>query len=144
MKKKSGFTIVELLLSVAVIMIFAGVTLPLYYRLQIQSDLDTTVHTLVRSIRRAQILAQAVKEDSKWGIRMNVGEITIFKGNSYAGRDSDFDEVFAIPTTVAFSGLQEVTFAKFTGKPQQTGTITCSTSNANKSITLNAKGILSY
>lgn len=144
MKKLKGFTILEFLLSIAAISIFAGITFPIYYSLQIQSNLDTTVHTTVRSLRRAQFLAQAVKEDSKWGIKLANSKITLFKGDSYAARDNSFDEIFDIPNTVSFSGVNEVTFTKFTGAPQQTGTITIISPNSTKSITLNAKGILAY
>lgn len=144
MRKEKGFTLVEFLISIAVLMIFAGVSIPLYYSLQMQNNLDTTVHTVVRSLRRAQLFSQAVKEDSDWGVRLDAGTITIFKGDSYANSESEFEEVFSTPAVVSFSGVQEVIFTKFSGKPQQTGTITCNSSSGNKSITLNVKGILAY
>lgn len=143
--KNAGFTLIELLLSISVIMIIAGMSAPIYQSFQVRNDLDIATVTIAQSLRRAEVLAQAVDGDTNWGVDIRTGSITVFKGASYATRDTAFDELFDVPTSITPSGASEVVFAKFTGVPQTTGTITL-TSNANETriITINAKGTVSY
>lgn len=145
LQARQGFTLIELLLSVSVIMIIAGMSVPIYQSFQVRNDLDIAAVTIAQSLRRAQVQAQAVDSDTNWGVDIRTGSITVFKGVSYATRDTAFDELFDVPTSITPSGASEVVFAKFTGAPQTTGTITL-TSNANetRAITINAKGTVDY
>lgn len=143
--KNAGFTLMEGLLSIAVIAIIGGISIPIYQSFQVRNDLDIAIVSTVQTLRRAQVLAQAVDGDTSWGISVLSGSIILFKGASYAARDTAFDEVFEVPASITPSGLSEIVFTKFTGLPQTTGTITL-TSNANetRTITINTKGIVSY
>ncbi len=140
-----GFTILEVLLSIATITIIAGIIIPVYESFQVRNDLDIAAVEIAQSLRRSQALSQAVDGDISWGIKIQSGSIVVFKGASYATRDATFDELFDMPTSITPSGVSEVVFAKFTGLPQTTGTITL-TSNANetRNIIINAKGMVSY
>lgn len=140
-----GFTLLEMLLSVAAIAIIAGIGIPVYQSFQNRNDLDVAAETLAQTLRRAQILSQAVDGDTSWGLYAQSGSITLFKGASYASRESAFDEAFDVPTSITLTGVSEIVFTKFTGLPQATGTITL-TSNIGetRNVTLNAKGTVSY
>jgi prepilin-type N-terminal cleavage/methylation domain-containing protein len=143
--KRSGFTLLEVLLSIALIAVMAGVTIPVYISSQVRNDLDIATVEIVQTLRRGQILAQAVDGDTSWGMRVASGSITLFKGASYAARDSAFDEIFEVPTNIAPSGITEVVFSKFTGLPQTAGTITLTSStNETRNIVINQKGMVSY
>lgn len=143
--KNDGVTLIEVLLSIAAITIIAGISVPIYQSFQVRNDLDIAATTVAQTLRRAQVLSQAVDGDTDWGILVRSGSITIFKGTSYAARDNSLDEVFEVPTSITPSGVQEIVFSEFTGLPQPTGTITL-TSNANETrdITINSKGTVSY
>ena len=136
---------IEVMLSLAIIAVLAGISTPIYQSFQVRNDLDIAAVTIAQSMRRAQTLSQAVDGDTTWGVDIQSGSITVYKGVSYAGRDATFDELFDMPTSVTPSGLGGVVFAKFTGLPQITGTITL-TSNASevRSIVVNSKGMISY
>jgi len=142
---KRGFTIVEMLLSIALVTIIAGIGVPIYQSLQVRNDLDVAVDSFVQSARRAQVLARASDGDTNWGVYATSSTIAIFKGASYAGRDSDYDEVFLVPTSITPSGVQEIVFEKFIGLPQTTGTTTL-TSNTNevRTIHTNDQGTFTY
>ena len=140
-----GFTIIEVMLSLAIIAVLAGISTPIYQSFQVRNDLDIATVTIAQSMRRAQVLSEAVDGDTTWGVDIRSGSITLYKGVSYAGRDTTFDELFDMPTSITPSGLGGIVFAKFTGLPQTTGTITL-TSNANetRTITINSKGTVAY
>lgn len=140
-----AFTVLEVMLSLAAIAVIAGIALPIYQSFQVRNDMDIAATTIAQSCRRAAVLAQASDGDMSWGVRMQSGSITLFKGASYATRDAAFDEFFAVPTSITPSGLSEIVFAKFTGIPTATGTTTLTSStNETRTITLNAKGTVSY
>ncbi|OGY44746.1 MAG: hypothetical protein A3B89_01420 [Candidatus Buchananbacteria bacterium RIFCSPHIGHO2_02_FULL_40_13] len=142
--KITGFTLLEMLLSIAVIAIIAGIGVPVYQSFQVRNDLDLAVNTVAQSLRRAQLLSQAVEGDMTWGVYVGNNKITIFKGASYFSRDIGFDEVFDLAKTITPSGNQEIIFNKFTGWPQSSGTLILTTINDSKTITINAKGLVSY
>lgn len=142
--RSRGFTLLELLLTVALISVLAGFSLPVYRTLMTKNDLDIAAVTVAQTARRAQVLSQAVDGDTSWGLKVQSGSIVIFKGTSYAARDTAFDETFDVPTSITPSGTTEYIFSKFTGFPQVTGTATLTTSNDTRTVTINEKGMVSY
>lgn len=145
LQKIKGFTFIEILLVVALISITAGISIPIYQSFQTRNDLEISGITIAQTLRRAQLLSQAVDGDISWGVNITVGNITLFKGESFSLRYAEFDEVFSMPTSISVSGLEEIIFEKFTGEPQNTGTTTLtSINNEKRSININSKGTISY
>ena len=143
--KNDGFTLIEVLLSTAVIAIIAGISIPIFQSFQVRNDLDIATVEIAQSARRAQALSGAVDGDTSWGVYVASGSIVLFKGVSYATRDSALDEVFEVPESITPSGLSEIVFTKFTLLPQTTGTITLtSNTNETRNVTINAQGMVSY
>jgi prepilin-type N-terminal cleavage/methylation domain-containing protein len=145
LNKQRGFTLLEVMLSVAIIALIAGLGTPIYQGFQVRNDLDVAANSISTSLRRAQILSQAVDGDTSWGLSIQSGAITLFRGVSYASRSAEYDEVFDLQGSITPSGVSEIVYEKFTGIPQTTGTIIL-TSNANeiRNITINEKGTISY
>ena len=141
---QKGFTLLEVLLSIAAIAILAGISIPVWRNLQVKNDLDIATTTIVQDLRRAQVLSQAVDGDTSWGVKVQSGSIVLFKGTSYSTRDSTFDETFDLQSSITPSGTTEIVFAKFTGLPQTTGTITLTSEQDSKNITINAKGMVDF
>jgi prepilin-type N-terminal cleavage/methylation domain-containing protein len=145
MKYRQGFTLIEMLLSVACLGIILAMTVPSYRMLQIRNDLDVSMITLVQSLRRAQLLSQTGSGDTPWGVYVGNGSILIFKGNSYISRDVSSDEETRTPTNIIVSGLSEVTFSKLYGLPSAAGTITLTgLENQTRNVIINQKGMVDY
>lgn len=148
MGRAKGFTLLEILLTVTIIGIIAGISLPLMQSFQNKNDSDIAANILAESWRRAQLLSQAVDGDASWGVKVQSGSITLFKGASYVARDAAWDEDFQISSSLLIGGTilnGEVVFTKFTGLPGVTGTIIFTTlNNETKTVTLNAKGMVEY
>ncbi len=144
-KHQKGFTLLEMLLSIALIALLSGLSIPVYQSFQVKNDLDIAANTIAQSTKRAQVLAQAVDGDTTWGIYIQSGSITIFQGSNYASRNTNYDEDFEMPTSITPSGLQEIVFSKLYGEPQAIGTVILTTStNEIANLILNEKGMVSY
>lgn len=142
---KKGFTLLEVVLVIVLIGILAGILLPLYMGFANRNNLDIAVAGITQGLRRAQLISQAVNNDSTWGIKVQGSSIVLFKGTDFATRDQTYDESFYLEQNVTPSGLTEVVFSKFYGLPLATGTITITSATGEaRSIVINAKGTLQY
>lgn len=146
MRSEKGFTLIELLLSVAILALVAGFSLPFYVSFQTRNELDTTTNQMVDMLRRAQSYARNGNGDgSQWGVAVQGDAVTLFKGTTYATRDSAVDEIMTLPRSVNPGGLSEVSFTKLKGVPSQPGVFNLASSvGTTRTITLNAAGMVSY
>jgi len=143
-KTSNGFTLIEIVLSLSIIILIFGISIPFYQDFQIRNGLDVGVNTIVENLRRAQALSIAVEEDSSWGVNISGNQVFLFKGSSFATRDVDFDEVSELLQAITSSGINEIVFSKLDGLPNNTGVIDLSASGNTRTILINEKGILTY
>ncbi len=112
---EDGFSLLELLLSIALIGILLAASFPVYQQVQNKNAAMLAANTIEQTVHRATLLARSGAQDSAWGVKVASGSVTLFSGDSYAARDTAFDEVFTFSTTVQFSTTPEMVFAKQTG-----------------------------
>lgn len=144
MGKERGFSLLEVLLSMAIIGALAGVSLPVYNSFAVRNDLDLTTQQVANALRRAQTYARGMEDDSAWSVRIEASAVTLYRGTDFVGRNTGFDEVVALSGSTA-AGLSDVQFAKLTATPNTTGPITLTSNNNEvRTITVNAKGVVSY
>ena len=141
-----GFTLIEISLTVALIVLLAGFSLPLIREFIIKNDLETATIVVAHNLRRAQTLAMGAKYDSRWGVAIESGVVTIYAFDGAGTRISEYDEAYTIPTNVNLSGITDVQFNKFNGEPINPGIITISNLNNDETetITINEKGLVSF
>jgi len=138
-----GLTLFEILIVIGIIAILLSLTLPLgldFYRSQ---QLETQSQGVIQALRRAQLKAMSVESDSAFGVHLTDDNYTLFKlskGEIYATRDANFDEVFDLPMIITVSGLNEVVFSKLEGKPNITGDIIVSSDGNTATININELG----
>ena len=143
--KARGFTIPELLLVVTIIGMLSVLAVPFYRDFLIDNQLDTVVSESTQALRRAQGYARAGRTDSQWGVYIDdaADQVTLFRGSSFAARDTAYDDIIDIPTTMTPSGLTEVVFTRTTGLPNTTGTITFTAiSGESATIDINSQGLI--
>lgn len=145
MKKNLGFTLIEILLSLACIALISVISIPIYQSFQVRNDLNIASNTIVQSLRRAQVLSQSFSDSDISGLKIQSGSIVVFRGASYSLRDATLDEIFDLPTSIVPTGIGEIIFSKLLGLPNLTGNIVLTSYiNESKTITINEKGIVTY
>ena len=142
MVKRRAFTIVETLLTLGIIAVTTGLSVPMYRNFQIRSDLDLVTEQTIQGLRRAQILSQSGENNSAWGYYVQDG--VLYQGDAYAVRDPEYDEIYPVPITINASGLSEVAFSRIDGIPHQIGEIILQALNGEQRIiVIGLDGVLS-
>lgn len=144
MRAKNAFTLSEVLLSVALIALIAGLSIPFLLRFQYNSELDAAVTNSVRATRTAQIYAQSAQNDDEWGVHIASPTVTIFKGNNFGTRDTSDDIEFVIPSRAVITGTTDYVFSKQEGKALSAGSTTISVSNKSVVLNINSQGAIDY
>ncbi len=147
-KETGGFTLLEVLLSLALISILATISIPVTQSWQQNNDINVAAVTIGQTLRRSQALSQAMAADSAWGVAVDSADnnkIILFRGDSFGSRDPSFDEEFDLPSTISLTGLNEIVYSKSSGLPSSTGSFNLtSINNQSRGVTVNVKGIVGY
>lgn len=144
-KFQKGFTLLEMLLVIALIALVAGSTITIFITTKNKTDLAIVQDTTVQYIRMAQSFSKAGKEDSEWGVNIDSDRIILFKGIDFDNRDIAFDEFYNYPTRVNVIGITDLYFNKITGTPSVSGTTTLTgRSDSSTTIFVNQLGLVNY
>lgn len=141
----SGFTLIEILLSIAILVILFGVLSPVYGYFFNRNNLDLAGQQLVQDLRRAQTLARGMQNDNNWGVYITGSSTTIFEGATYANRNISYDEITNFNGNILASGTTEIVFLKSTGMPLTIATIILSSpNNETLNVSINSQGTINY
>ena len=139
-----GLSLIELLLVILPIVILLSFIFPPSLDFYKNQQLGTHTQGLVQTLRRAQLKAMAVELDSSFGLYVTNDNYTLFKGNSFATRDDQYDEVFDLPVIITVQDSpKEIVFSKFEGKPSLIGNIVLGSGNESRTISINNFGTVS-
>lgn len=154
MKNDSGFTLLEFLLALALMILLTSAAFPLYVNMQWTAQLNDSTARVIGDVRLARELSSARSNDSQYGVYVDANPVgadrlIFFNGPSYAGRNPAYDRVTTFFDIIVLekalsTGGSEIVFSKNTGIPSATGTITLthSGSNTTRTITINAYGMV--
>ena len=142
--KTKAFTLVEVLLAVSLIIAIGGISISVNQNLNLKNDLEIATISTAQTVRKAQMLSREGYRDSRWGVKIQTGELTLYKGESYELRDANFDEKIVIPSGIEISGANDFNFSKLDGAPQQSGNLNLKIKPYENNISVNEKGTVSY
>lgn len=152
MGNQAGFTLVELMVTVAIILVLFGLSTINLGQAQTSVATATSVDTMLGDIRNAQLLAMVGEKggtttEEPHGLFVQSNKYTLFEGSSFNGSDSYNYVVNAGPnvsfSTTLPSGL--LIFNKgdggVSGFTAGSNTITVSTPSGSHVITINRYGV---
>lgn len=150
-----GFTLIEFLLTLAMIVILVGATLPLYTNLQVSAQLNENTDQLTQTLRLARVRAIERLNNEQHGIYFNIDQngqdsYTLFQGSSYASRNAAYDRTVTLDSTLALTsslsdGSDEMVFTRTRGKPSTTGTLTFTHATyGSRTLSINAAGTVDH
>jgi len=143
--KENGFTLIEMLLVVAIISLITVVGAPIFLSFQATNELDVARNTIAQYLYEAQSYSRDEDHDCQWGVTISSQQLTLFCGSSYATRNTAYDISYSIPSSVVVQHSLEVTYSKLYGLPQTTGSFNLSTTGGQStSVSVNTKGMVEY
>lgn len=131
-KSLNGFTLIELVVVIALVVLLGGLALPALRVVQKNSELDSTAESLVSVLRLAQNRTLASEGSSQYGVFFDTiaspNQYILFRGVTYATRDVAFDELYILPKSLEISVIampeNEVVFTRVTGVVLNSGLVT--------------------
>lgn len=120
------------MLTLGILGVLAGLTIPLVASLPATTNLQTAAEGLASQLRRAQARSVAGWNNHVWGVAFFADRYTVFAGSSFAARDPLEDEETILPATVSLTSAlgSEVSFSS-AGLPSAAGDLTLATADAN-------------
>jgi prepilin-type N-terminal cleavage/methylation domain-containing protein len=127
-----GFTLIELVVVLALVALFTGLAIPALRIAQRGSALNDESLSMVAVLRLAQSRTVSSEQASKYGVFFDMStspdRYVLFRGETYAARDVASDEVHALPVSVEIAGTTlpgaETVFQKVSGAASGAGSIT--------------------
>jgi len=145
MRKNPGFSLFEILLTVTLIFLVALIITPSYRGFTYSNDLAVSLNLVVQSLYQAQQSAQAGENGSDWGVKVETGRLTVFRGASFTNYNPVTDHSVIVPSSINFTGLPQVVFTRFTGLPKSAGQIVIANPVGDfKVITISDQGTIDY
>lgn len=145
MRNKKAFGLIELMLTVAIVLVLSAGSGVIYSRFLIQNAVSNTVDQIVQNARKAQYYAMTSRKSnsSGWGLHYDSWILTLYQGASFPTRNTALDEAWTINNNVSISGWGDINFARMTGEPSMTATITISGQGNDKTVSVNSLGMIS-
>jgi Tfp pilus assembly protein FimT len=144
-------TIIELLVVIAVLGIIFLIVIPQFSKSKELQMLKNATGNILSSFNKAQSQTLASLNSSSYGVHFQSDKVIIFKGTVFSAGDTNNETINILsPATISnvtlsgvSSGSGDIYFTRLTGVPNITGTVTVSTSNYSRIITISATGAAS-
>ena len=142
-----GFTLIELIIVLAILSIVGALSVPFLQTFQVSQDAITYSNTVIQTLRRAQQQAIAGQTGTGWGVYFDNTnkQFILFRGDSFTTRDPEYDLVTSYPAgfTVATDFSDEVYFSLYSGLPSATGAVVVTSQNNQvKTVSINSLGLI--
>ncbi|HEY4487347.1 MAG TPA: prepilin-type N-terminal cleavage/methylation domain-containing protein [Candidatus Paceibacterota bacterium] len=150
MRLSHGFALIELLISIAIIMLLSVMTYQTFQVTNSSKVLDTTALNVLTQLREARSLALSSKNAQEWGLHIATSSVTLFESSTYdAGNTTNvvvpLNALVEIASTTLAGGAADVIFQRLSGETDQYGSIVLSlvaSSSQQKTITVYQTGTI--
>ncbi len=140
-----GFTLIEVLLAVAVLAVIAGSTIGLSWTSVRVTELDRAAEEVVELLRSAHWQARLGVLDQPHGVYRQGNIITHYVSSSFATRLPSYDRVLTLPAEITATGAAEITFAVRSGRVGAPAVITLERAGSNpRTIMVNIGGVVDW
>lgn len=148
MSFKKGFTLFEIIIAISILLIIIALALPKFSEFRTTQIHSSSVADVLSSLDQARRNTLNSLDSSSYGVHFEASKIVIFKGTAYSAQDANnIDVLFTSPSSITnitlSGGGSDIYFNRLNGTPNKTGSITISTGNYAKIITIGATGIFS-
>lgn len=146
-----GFTLIEMLVVVAVLAVIAAVALAGLVSFRGHSDLTAASEQAISYLSDARARTLASKSDSQYSVRFNLDRFIFFKGTAFASSSTD-NVQFLLPAGVEISSIalagggKDVIFERITGETPQSGTVVFrlkADTSRTKTVAIKSTGVVS-
>ena len=154
MFNKKGFTLIEILLTVAITASLATILFIFSYSLKTQKDLDGAINSVAAVVRDAQQKSITQEEMKKWGVHLEKNSIQIYDLFKDIHLTANVLAQYSLPPSLEFdstgwSGLsKEIVFTQVDGLPTNGQNVIIirilNDPTTAKQITISANGTVSY
>ena len=141
MRVVDGFTLIEMVMVIAIVVIVFSLGMPVLYQFYVQYQLEAEHQLLLSLLAQARTFAMVNRNESPHGVFMDANQFTVFQGISYALRFIAEDRVFPRSAVVSISGPAEFLFGSLSGATAST-TVLLQTQYAQRTIFINSEGTL--
>ena len=154
-----GFTLIELLIVLGVFAVLAVMIAPALTPTVASRDLETSAATATDALRRAQANVMTGRDFTRWGVHFQADRFVLFSGAAYSAGNADnivtvlSGEVRVTAVSLSPGGACavatgigncDVHFAMTEGMPTEPGTVTMTSANETRTITVNAAGMTAF
>jgi prepilin-type N-terminal cleavage/methylation domain-containing protein len=140
--KRSGFTLFEVLIVIAITTIVAATGWAIYPKLISGTNLTSSVDTATQAARQAVLNSVAGRRGQGWGLLLAPDKVTIYAGSSYDQRVVGSEQNYSLSAGLTLSGPLEYSFAALTGRPLAAGTTILTLNGLTKGLTINSIGVV--
>lgn len=139
LQTKHGYSLIELLLVVALILLLGASTTPFLSNFIQRNHMETTKSSLVSFLRKAQANTMDGKLNVDWGVCLS-GDTLLLYADDCSSPVQSFSH--QIPGSIGITGFSDIQFSSVKGVPSATPTITVTSDIDVQTITINAVGMV--
>jgi prepilin-type N-terminal cleavage/methylation domain-containing protein len=152
MERLRGFTLLEVLIVVAVLAILSAISTPIFRGFLKKNELDSVTQGIVYDLKRARANAMSGENGLKWGIRFNSATNSYYyqvfsSPGLFSNASTSIESTIYLPKQIIFSepagsSTKDIIFERISGSVSASSSVTIfnSADNMTKTVNVNMSG----